>query len=161
MAFFVYILYDYTVSYCGPVVHNTLQLPQHIWLILLCCVNFAVLWQLCCVVYYRATVRYSIQYVVACFLCIVLITLSVHSKWDISPSEGQNCPLQRALRNEGFQRVRLIDTSCPHDPLHWFFLRWWCLHVGTGWWCRRALQETVVWSPGLHHSTLQSSHSGG
>ncbi len=95
--------------------HNTIKLPQHIWLILLCCANFAVLWQLCCV-YYRATVRYSIQCVVACFLCIALITLPVRSKQDISPSEGQNCPLQRALRNEGFQRVQLIDTSCPHNP---------------------------------------------
>ncbi len=35
----------------------------------------------------------------------------------------------------------------PHDSLRRFFPWWRCLHVGTGWWHRRALQETVVWSP--------------
>ncbi len=53
----------------------------------------------------------------------------------------------RAHRNEGFLRVQLMDTSGSHDPLRRFFPWWWRLRVATGWWRRRALQETVVWSP--------------
>ncbi len=34
-----------------------------------------------------------------------------------------------------------------HFGLPWSFARWRRLRVGTGWWRRRALQETVVWSP--------------
>ncbi len=68
--------------------------------------------------------------------------------WSVVPNRSaQNWPLQSALRNEGFLRVQLMDTSGPHDPLHKCFAWWRRLRVGTGWWRRRALQETVVWSP--------------
>ncbi len=68
--------------------------------------------------------------------------------WSVVPNRSaQNWPLQRALRNERFWRVQLIDTSGPHDPLCWFFPWWRHRHMGTGWWRRRALQQTVVWSP--------------
>ncbi len=82
----------------------------------------------------------------------------VRSKQDIPPSEGhfwvktimaailKGCA---NLRNEGFRRVQLMDTSAsppPHDCLRWFFPWWRRFHMGTGWWCRRALQGTVVWS---------------
>ncbi len=68
--------------------------------------------------------------------------------WMVVPNRrAQNWPLQRALRNEGFRRVQLMDTSGSHDPLRRFFAWWRRLRVSTGWWRRRALQETVVWSP--------------
>ncbi len=51
--------------------------------------------------------------------------------WRVVPNRSaQNWPLQRALRNEGFRRVQLMDTSGPHDPLRWFFPWWRRLRVG-------------------------------
>ncbi len=37
--------------------------------------------------------------------------------------------------------------NSPYDPLRRFFAWWRRLRMGTGWWRKRALQETVVWSP--------------
>ncbi len=64
--------------------------------------------------------------------------------WSVVPNRSaQNRPLQRALRNEGFRRVQLMDTSAPMilctDSLH--------DDGASVWWRRRALQEIAVWSP--------------
>ncbi len=53
------------------------------------------------------------------------------------------------LRNEGFRRVQLMDTSAPPPP--WFFALILSYDDGASIWaqdddCRRALQGTVVWS---------------
>ncbi len=101
----------------------------------------------------------------------------VCSKRDISPSEGhfgvktimaailkcrsnrsaQNYPLQRALRNEGFRRVQLMDTSGPHDPLRWFFA-WWYRSP-----CKNCVQGGKIhffWrgSPGIIHNLRAKYH---
>ncbi len=44
-----------------------------------------------------------------------------HDESVVPNQSAQNELLQRALRNEGFWRVQLMDTSGPHDPLRWFF----------------------------------------
>ncbi len=83
--------------------------------------------------------------------------LTVRSKRDISPSEGHfgvKTIMATILKGRSKPKCSKLATSNgtdgyfgPHDPLRWFF-PWWRRHcVGTGWWRRRALKETVVWSP--------------